>query len=167
MRGAFVIASALVLAGCASLPDATVAEADHPEARAYDVTDDAMGDVDAALVRAADSGKRVIVALGANWCHDSRAFAGWLETPRFKALTRRAFEVVYVNVGLPQTGDAHNMDVANRFGIAAIEGTPTVLVLEADGILLNAETARSWRNSASRDEDAIYAELEGFARGTG
>jgi thioredoxin-like negative regulator of GroEL len=157
------MAAALLLAGCATVPEGAAEATDHPEARAYAVTEDAMGDVDAALARAASNGKRVIVAMGANWCHDSRAFAGWLETPRFAALTERAFEVVYVNVGMPQTGDAHNLEVARRFGFETLDGTPTVLVLDADGTVLNADGARSWRNAASRSEDAIYAELEGFA----
>ncbi len=156
-------AAALLLAGCATLPDSAPAAPDHPETRAYAASDDAMGDVDAALARGAARDKRVILALGANWCHDSRAFAGWLETPRFRALTERAFEVVYVDIGMPQTGETHNLDVARRFGFATLEGTPTVLVLDSDGRVLNAETARSWRNTASRSENAIYAELERYA----
>ncbi len=126
-----------------------------------------MAEVDAALARAEASDRRVIVALGANWCHDSRAFAGWLGTPRFTALTDAAFEVVYVDVGMPQSGEAKNMAVARRFGFDPLEGTPTVLVVDPDGTVLNADSARSWRNTASRSEDAIYAELAGYARPVG
>ena len=156
-----ILAGCLCLAACATVPP--VSSAPHPEAASYGASADAMADVEAALARANDNGKRVIVALGANWCHDSRAFAGWLETSRFQALADRAFEIVFVNVGMPQTGDGHNLDIARRFGIDPVEGTPTVLILDADGTLLNPDTARSWRNAASRSEDAIYAELERYA----
>ena len=117
------------------------------------------GDVDAALARAGANGKRVLLVLGANWCHDSRALAGWLETPRFAALTAERYEVVFVNVGMPQTGDGHNLDVARRFGLAEVPGTPALLVLTAEGSAVNLDTAASWRSAGTRSEDAILAEL--------
>jgi hypothetical protein len=176
IRTAFAASLALALAACASVPDAVppaalaVAPAEplpapapapppHPEARAYAVTSDAMADVDAALARASASGKRVLLVMGANWCHDSRALAGWLETPRFAALVAERYELVFINVGMPQTGDGHNLDVARRFGLADVPGTPALLVLTAEGEAVNVDTAASWRNAASRSEDAIFAEL--------
>ncbi len=160
IRAAIAAFLALALAACATTGDGAAA---HPEARAYSVTADATADVDAALARASANGKRVLVVLGANWCHDSRALAGWLETPRFAALTAERYEVVFVNVGMPQTGDGHNLDIARRFGLAEVPGTPAVLVLTAEGRAVNLDTAASWRNAGSRSEDAIYAELEGLA----
>lgn len=151
---------ALALAGCAATSDKGPP---HPEAAAYAVTPDAMADVDAALTRATASGKRVLLVMGANWCHDSRALAGWLGTPRFAALTAQAYEVVYVDVGVPQTGEGRNLEVARRFGLEEFPGTPALLVLTADGEAVNLETAASWRNAASRSEDAIYAELNALA----
>jgi hypothetical protein len=146
---------ALALAACATVPDT----APHPEARAYSASADAATDVDAALARASASGKRVLLVLGANWCHDSRALAGWLETPRFAALTAQAYEVVYVDVGSPQTGEGRNLDIARRYGLDGMTGTPALLVLTADGRTVNLDTAASWRDAASRSEDAIFAEL--------
>ena len=162
IRASFVAASlALALAACATTPDSAAPA--HPEAKSYAVTPDAMGDVDAALARAAASGKRVLVVMGGNWCHDSRALAGWLETPRFAALMAERYELVFVNVGLPQTGDGHNLDVPRRFGLADVPGTPALLVLTADGKAVNLDTAASWRNAGSRSEDAIYTELAALA----
>ncbi|MGB7408791.1 MAG: thioredoxin family protein [Pontixanthobacter sp.] len=141
------------------------ADPDHPEARAYD----AAIDVDAALAdafaRARGNGTRVVVAMGANWCHDSRAFAGWMEMPRFQQLLTAQFELVYINVGMPQTDDGHNLHIAERHGIT-VEGTPTILILDADGTLLNTDSAGRWRNAASREENAIYEELSSYATGT-
>jgi hypothetical protein len=88
-----------------------------------------------------------------------RTLAGWLETPRFAALTAERYEVVFVNVGMPQTGDGHNLDVARRFGLAEVPGTPALLVLTAEGSAVNLDTAASWRNAGTRSEDAILAEL--------
>ena len=150
---------ALALAGCATTPNV----APHPEAAAYAVTPDAMADVDAALARAAASGKRVLLVMGANWCHDSRALAGWLETPRFAALVSARYEVVYVDVGVPQTGEGRNLEIARRFGLAEIPGTPALLVLTANGRAVNLDTAASWRNAESRSEDVIFAELAALA----
>lgn len=154
---------ALALVSCADGPAPRTVTAAHPEARAYAVTTGAMGDVHAALIRAAANGKRVLLVMGANWCHDSRALAGWLETPRFTALTAKRYEVVFVNVGMPQTGDGHNLNVAQRFGLADVPGTPALLVLTAEGKLVNPGSAASWRNAASRSEDAIHAELAALA----
>ena len=110
IRPALAIGLALALGACASVPEA----ASHPEARAYSATADAQSDVDAALARAAASDKRVLLVMGANWCHDSRALAGWLETPRFKSLVAAHYEVVFVDVGIPQTGEGRNLDIARQ-----------------------------------------------------
>jgi hypothetical protein len=166
-----MLAVASALAGCATTsgpvapvaPVAAVAptppEAPKPQARSYIVSDNAMGDVDAALERARASGKRVLLVMGANWCSDSRTLAGWLETERFAALIDRKYELVFVNIGMPRTGDGHNLAIARRFGLPELPGLPNVLVLTADGTLVNPTTATSWRNAESRSGDAIYEEL--------
>ena len=156
-RGAAYLISALALSACATLPQPPGGQ--HPEARSYSVSSDASADVDKALEAAAANGKRVLLVMGANWCHDSRALAGWLETPRFRQLVEAEYELVFVNVGMPQTGDGHNIDIAQRFGLEDLPGTPNLLVLTPSRTLLNADTATSWRNAASRSEDEIYDEL--------
>lgn len=132
---------------------------DYPEAELYSVTDDAMGEIDAALDRAHLNNKRVLVVMGANWCHDSRALAGRLTTGRIGELVTQRYELVFVNVGMPQTGDGHNLAVAQRFGIEDLPGTPNLLVLTEDGSPLNARTATGWRDAASRSEAEIHDAL--------
>lgn len=158
IRSPFAGLLALALAGCVTAPAPA-----HPEARPYSASADARAEVDAALARASQSGKRVLLVMGGNWCHDSRALAGWLESPRFAALRAARFEVVYVDVGIPQTGEGRNLDIARRFGLDEVPGTPALLVLTADGQPVNLDTAASWRNAASRNEEAIFAELEALA----
>ncbi|MEQ8410067.1 MAG: thioredoxin family protein [Erythrobacter sp.] len=159
MRSTMAAAAALALAACATAPPAPA----YPEAAVFDVSEDAMADVEAALARADASGKRVLLVMGANWCHDSRALAGWLESPRIGKLVAERYELVFVNIGMPQTGDGHNLAVARRFGLDELPGTPNLLVLTADGTLINAKTATTWRNTSSRSEAAIFAELERLA----
>lgn len=132
--------------------------AEHPEARPYDKTIEASVAVDQALERAAVTGKKVILVMGANWCHDSRGLAGWFAKPRFAGMLTKRYETVYIDVGMRN----RNIDIAQRFGIKKIKGTPTVLVLSSAGLLLNPKSAPTWRNAASRDEDDIYHYFESF-----
>ncbi|ATW02545.1 thioredoxin family protein [Sphingorhabdus sp. YGSMI21] len=153
----------LVLAGLALVPISAVAAephgGDHPEARPFEQEADASALIDAALARAQLAEKRVIVVMGANWCHDSRGLAGWFLQPRFAAMLEPRYEIVYVDVGFKD----RNIDIARRFGIQAIKGTPTVLVLSPQGVLLNRKSAPKWRNAASRTEEDIFAYFDQFS----
>lgn len=150
-----MLALALALA-CTSAPGLHAAEPDYP---AFDASMDATAAVDAALARSAQRGTLVMIVLGANWCHDSRSFARRIQSKRFAQMMSDWYEVVFVNVGKPQTGDGHNLHIAERFGVRSIEGTPTVLIVDRDSELLNAGSAKSWRNAASRSDNEIFEEL--------
>lgn len=158
--GALLI-SALGLASCATT------SAPHPEASLFDPAVDASAQYAAARDRSAASGKPLLAVLGGNWCHDSRALAGWLETPRFRQLVADSFELVYVDVGHPQTGAGRNLEIARGFGIDALSSTPALLIVAPDGTLLNRDSATRWGNAASRSEDAIYADLARHAHSPG
>lgn len=147
----------------ASTPAPVAAASAHPEAKSYDPQRIASDDVAAALGRARTSGKPVIIVLGANWCHDSRALAGWFATPKFQTMLT-AFELVFVDVGSPQTGKGRNLDIAERFGIKRIKGTPTVMLLSPQGALLNRSDAAGWRNAASRSEAEIFGYFAEFGK---
>lgn len=129
----------------------------NPAGLAYFADRNAQVDVERALADARTSGKMVLVIMGANWCHDSIGLAGWLDTPRFMEMTRDRYAIVYVDVGKPQIGKGRNLDIAKRFGIGKVKTTPLVMLVSADGRLLNSKKdAASWRNAASRSEDQIY-----------
>lgn len=124
---------------------------------AYDPTADATSQLEVKLKGVAISGKKLLIIMGANWCHDSAALANMLDSERFAGMITQNYEVLFVDVGVPQTGKGRNLDIAKRFGIKKIKGTPTVLVLSPQGKLLNSKKdAASWRNAASRDENAVY-----------
>ncbi len=153
----FLLISILAMA-CTSItpvPDASAAE--HPEALLFEETRDAKTDVDAALARGAAENKITLVAMGANWCHDSRALAGWFTIDEdISALLARDFVVTYVDVAQKN----RNIDIAQRFGIDSIVGTPTLIMVAPDGRVLNKDTAVTWRNTASRSKAEIKDALD-------
>jgi hypothetical protein len=144
-------------------PTAPMERKGNPESLAYFAERDAQIDVDKALVDAKASRKTVIVIMGANWCHDSIGLAGWLDTPRFMTMMRDRFAIVYVDIGTPQIGKGRNLDIAKHFGIKKVKSTPLVMLVSAEGKLLNGKKdAVSWRNAASRSEQAIFDYFDGF-----
>lgn len=109
--------------------------------------------------------QRVLAIFGANWCHDSRDLAAMLQRPRVAALIARQYQVVLIDAGMPQNGNGRNLDLAARHGVPDITGTPTVLVLDAAGALLNTpDNARGWRNASSRSEREVYRFLRQWAK---
>jgi thioredoxin-related protein len=150
-------AIALALGAVPALASAAdPAAAARPEARPFGNPDAASKDVDAALIAAAATGKHVILVFGANWCHDSRALAGWFATPRFAAMLRDRYEIVWINVGDNLGEKDRNGDLARRFGLGPITKTPTVLIVDGEGKPLNLADAPSWANASTRSEDAIF-----------
>jgi thiol-disulfide isomerase/thioredoxin len=152
----WIAAFALAVAGLSG--HATAAAAANPDAASFDASADAGKQVEDALARSRASGKEVLLVMGANWCHDSRALAGWLAMPRFQQLVAEKYELVFVDVGSPQTGEGRNLEIARRYGIE-VEKTPTVLILSSADELLNPRTAKRWNNSSRHSEDEIYAQL--------
>jgi thioredoxin-like negative regulator of GroEL len=134
----------------------------HTETRPFDETANAQADVDAALLRAKANASLVLIVMGANWCHDSTGLADLFATPRFAAMLKERYELVYVDVGAPQMGEGRNLDIAKRFGIKKIKGTPTVMIVSADGELLNKKDAPTWRNAASRNADDVFRAFAEF-----
>ncbi|MGN6819905.1 MAG: thioredoxin family protein [Sphingomonas sp.] len=149
-----VVAAAILLAAPCLAADsaAPVAALAHPEARPFGDPDRAGRDVAEALARAKANGHRVILVFGANWCHDSRALAGWFATPRFAAMLGSRYEIVWIDVGQKD----RNLDLARRFGLDGIKGTPTVLMLDSTGKPLNLADAPRWHDASTRKEDKIY-----------
>ena len=145
-------------------PAPSVADLDHAEddgePRPFDEASDAYSDVDAALSAANTAGKNAIIIMGANWCHDSCALAAHFLTPRFETMLSENFEYVYVDTGIKN----RNLDIAAEFGIDKLEGTPTIVFVDPrNEMVLNLDTAKTWRNAADRNVDDIYEEFLSFA----
>ncbi|MEO5492723.1 MAG: thioredoxin family protein [Sphingomonas sp.] len=132
---------------------ALIAAAPNPEAKPFGHPDRAQRDVAAAMARASANGHRIILVFGANWCHDSRTLAGWFATPRFREMLAGKYEIVWIDVGQKDK----NLDLARRFGLNGIMGTPTVLIVDAGSKPSNLADAPGWRNASTRTGDAIFA----------
>ncbi len=162
MRLFAIVMTTLLAVACSSANHAVPAQAaEHPEARPFDpapslVAQDAVTE---ALADAALAEKHAIIVMGADWCHDSRALAGWFLTPRFETMLRDNYVVRYIDVGQKN----RNIDVARRFGLDNIVGTPTIIVTNSQGEVLNLDTAPTWRNAASRTEDSIFEYFSALA----
>jgi len=83
----------------------------------------------AALQRAAETGQRVLVIFGADWCPDSHALDQALEHPLVRPLVERGFETVPLDVG---NRDRH-LEILAAYGMDVWRGIPAIAVLEPDG----------------------------------
>jgi Thioredoxin-like len=141
----------------ASAPPLPAEQARERQGLVYFADRDAKADVASALAEARLNDKTLIVIMGANWCHDSVGLADRLHSTRFSDMMHDRYIVLYVDVGTPQTGKGRNLDIAKRFGIGKVKNTPLVMMVSADGRLLNSKKdAASWRNAASRTEDDVF-----------
>ena len=168
-----LIAGLIAIGGCSSSTenrtlldhavdaDASAVHHNKDERRPFDASRNAMMDVDAALASAAISGKRVLLVLGGNWCHDSRGLASKFQRPEMMRIIEESYELVWVDVGYRD----RNLDVAERFGVDRLIGTPTVLILSQQGVLLNADTIHDWRRADSTPYDDVIQYFQSFALG--
>ena len=134
---------------------------DEDEPRPFDETRNAMLDVDAALAAAKVSGRNTILALGGNWCHDSRGLAADFQKPELAGVIAGGYELVWVDVGRRD----RNLDIAARFGVMQLYGTPTVLIVSPEGELLNRDSVHHWRTAASKPYDETLAYFRRYAGG--
>ena len=132
--------------------------------RVYDPDRDAAADLRDALSKVEGTDRRVLVSLGANWCHDSRGLAEHLDRAELQPLLA-PFEVVYIDV----KDRDRNQDLAESWGLLDPSrgqqiGTPNLVVVDADGKRLNSvEDARGWRRADSKSVDEVAAWLREWA----
>ncbi len=112
----------------------------------YLPSEDAMADVSKAIDTARKNNKLVLVVMGANWCHDSRALASRLYEAPLDTLIAENYETVFVDVGYLEKGK----DVITSLGSPVYYATPTVLIVDpASGEVINAQNRHQWAEAAS------------------
>ena len=124
----------------------------------YNETDDAKTEINYLLDIIKNEQKYGLIVFGANWCHDSRSFAATLNSIRFEKLLKNNYEILYVDVG----DKDKNINLIRKYGVQGEFGTPTVFVINSNGRVLNLNTAVSWRNAHSIDDDYKYEYLKSF-----
>lgn len=119
----------------------------------FDTAADADAEVDAAIYRARESGKRVLIDLGGNWCADCRILSGLMALPEMETFLKAHYEIVDVDVGRFN----RNLQIPARYGITSrLEGVPAILVVTPEGRLVN-------RGRVSAIEDARHMTPQALA----
>lgn len=159
--------SILATQAIAAEPPSEAMSSSEPKDRYTTVAFNPLDDAQSQLARKRDdakiTGKKLLIIMGANWCHDSAALANLIDTPSFADMVNRHYEVLFVDVGTPQIGQGRNLDIARQFGIKKVRNTPLVLIVSPEGSLLNSKKdAIGWRNAASRSDEEIYRYLTEF-----
>jgi thiol-disulfide isomerase/thioredoxin len=151
----------ITLAACLAIVAQVSAAETDPDGRQYASSADPLADVHAALVRAKSADRRLLVVLGANWCHDSRALAARLGHSPLAELIQQHYERVFVDVGYYENG----RDVVQHFGVANYYATPTVLIVDpASGLVINNKDRHQWGSAYRIDMSASVQYFEKWSR---
>lgn len=102
--------------------------------------------VERAIETARQENKLAMIVLGAEWCHDSRAFGARLSQPSMQDIMRDSFVTQFVDVGYLEDQRA----ITGPLGYPVNFGTPTVLVIDPQsGELLNFADISIWQDAYS------------------
>jgi thiol-disulfide isomerase/thioredoxin len=98
--------------------------------------------------------KLLLLVLGAEWCHDSKALQQHFAEPALATALAKRFSIAFVDVGYLEFGQA----TAQRFQLPLYYGTPTVMIIAPDsGQLLNKSDLMQWTSAANFDAAAYKA----------
>lgn len=126
----------------------------------YDEEADADKDLAAAMARAKESGKRVLIDLGGDWCPDCRILAAVMDLPDVKPFLAAHFEKVIIDVGRFNK----NLHIPQSFGIEKLRGVPSILVVEPDGTLVNKTDSAELADARSKTPQAMVDWLARYAK---
>lgn len=91
--------------------------------------------------RAIEQNKRLLVVLGAQWCHDSRGLAAQFSSEQMQKIIQNDYEVKFIDVGLLEDRRA----ITTQFNYPTYYATPTVMVIDPKtNALLNADSMDKW-----------------------
>lgn len=126
----------------------------------YDEGADANAAVNAALADARSSNRRVLIDLGGNWCPDCVVLANIMRLPNVAPFVAAHYDVVEVDVGRIN----RNLQIPARFGITKRpDGVPSVLIVDADGKLLNQGHTEALSDAHSMEPQAVVDWLASWA----
>ncbi len=115
-----------------------------------------------ALNQAQIKGKPLLLILGANWCHDSRALAGYFDSPEVKQAASH-YQVLPVNVGYLENKSA----LLGQFNYPAYFATPTVLAIDpVSKAVLNRASLVTWQSAHNESAAALAEYLDSIVSGS-
>jgi hypothetical protein len=105
-----------------------------------------MSDIDDSLVQAKKENKKLLLVLGAKWCHDSMGLAKKFSTNEMHAILNEHYQTLFIDVGYYEAG----FDVVKRFGMPIYYGTPTVMIIDPiSENMVNRESMSQWMSADS------------------
>ena len=127
----------------------------------YEAGVDAQAQINAAVARAADGDKRVLLMFGANWCEWCRRLE-WVfrNEERVSARLTESYELVHVDVGARESDT--NRDVARRYGDPLTNGLPCLVVLNEAGEVEHVQETGSLEEGDHHDPALVLAFLDRF-----
>jgi thioredoxin-related protein len=121
---------------------------------------DPMQDLEFAINRAKAADKRLLLVMGAQWCHDSRGLAENFSRPQLADILAEHYEVLFVDVGYYKDLRA----ITQRFGQANYFATPTVYVIDPQTEkLLNTTDYSIWGSADSLPFDTYTEYFRRYA----
>jgi hypothetical protein len=121
-------------------------------------SDDPMAELERTRQSALANDRLVLVIMGANWCHDSRALASRIYQEPLRPIIESHYETLFVDVGYLDQGS----EVIKALGPPVYYATPTVLIIEpASGRLVNEKNRHQWgsADSISMEDSVAYFAL--------
>jgi len=122
----------------------------------------AHADLEAGLMEAAKTNRRVLVDFGGDWCTDCIVLDRYFHVAENATLLDKHYVLVHVNVG--DKGITNNFAVAARYGIPLERGVPALAVLESDGRLVFAQKQGEFEAMRKMDPASVGDFLRKWAR---
>ena len=153
----FLLAAALLMGSFTANAEGLAGERFTP-------SDDVVAEVSEASRTARQENKQVLVIMGANWCHDSRALAARVDQEPLKSVIDRHYVTVFVDVGFFEISPS----VVASLGTPVYYATPSVLILDPiSGALVNAENRHQWGHADTISMEDSVAYFESMAKTQG
>jgi thioredoxin 1 len=144
----------MTLAGCRKQPAAEPVVAPG-HAVIYPDGAQASQDIKAALVRASQEKKRVLLDFGGNWCGDCQVLEIYFHDAANRPLLDQHYILVPVNIGRYD----ENLDIAARYGVPVTKGVPALAVLDPDGRLVYSQRNGEFESIRTMDSASVTAFL--------
>ncbi len=145
MRPILALLITVILSSCNSTTEHQQQQ-DIVEAFQFLPSSTVMLDIDTKLLQAKKENKKLLLVLGAQWCHDSKGLAAKFSNDDMQQLLTDNFQTLFIDVGYYENG----FDVVSRFGMPIYYGTPTVMIIDANNSqLLNADSMQQWLSADS------------------
>lgn len=104
------------------------------------------------LQRADNEGKLLALVIGAQWCHDSRALAGYFQSPELNDVTSSTITMMTLDVGYL----TNKKPLLSQVGYPVYFATPTLLLIDpASKQVINRDSLGIWQSAHSQSADTL------------